>query len=85
MKRKILVVAVTVMTLVWMLASNVLPALAQRPSDAPPEPVCGWDWDRYLWNHYQYELWYYACDYGDGTGSIEALWNPDAGYLYPKE
>ena len=80
MKRKRLVLALTAMLLVIMLAGSALPALAARPSDAPDAPTCQWDWDRYLWNNYGYELWFYGCDYGDGNWTIDSLWSPDHGY-----
>jgi hypothetical protein len=50
---------------------------------APSEPVCGWDWDRYLWQSYGYELWSYTCDYGKDGTQVYAFWNPDWGYWYP--
>ena len=75
MKRKILVLVVTAL----MLIGSALPALAQ-----PTDPSCDWDWDRYLWRIYEYELWYYGCDFGeDGGWYIYAFWNPDYGYWYP--
>jgi hypothetical protein len=91
MKRKLLVVMVSAMMLV-MMAGSALPALAQSgwgqsgqsgPQQAPPQPVCGWDWDRYLWQTYQYELWSYTCDYGKDGTQVYAFWNPDWGYWYP--
>jgi hypothetical protein len=66
------------------IGGSVLPALAAPPpSDTPPSaPVCDWNFDRYLWNNYGYELWAYTCDYGDDNGSVvTSLWNPDEGYL----
>ncbi len=74
MKRKILVLVVAMM----MLIGSALPALAQ-----PADPTCDWDWDRYLWNQYEYELWYYGCDFGDDGWYIYAFWTPDDGYWYP--
>jgi hypothetical protein len=87
MKRKLLVLMVNAMMLV-MMAGSALPALAQTGSSqpgtqAPPQPVCGWDWDRYLWQTYQYELWSYTCDYGKDGTQVYAFWNPDWGYWYP--
>ncbi len=82
MKAKILMLVVAAMLLV----GSALPALATHgPSGGPDvEPVCGWDWDRYLWRAYEYELWYYGCDYGeDGGFYLYAFWNPDHGYWYP--
>ncbi len=79
---------VTMLMLV-MMAGSALPAFAtipsssNSPSDTPAEPVCGWDWDRYLWRAYEYELWSYTCDYGDGNVYVYAFWNPDWGYWYP--
>jgi hypothetical protein len=55
----------------------------QSEPQAPPQPVCGWDWDRYLWQAYQYELWTYTCDYGKDGTQVYAFWNPDWGYWYP--
>jgi len=71
-----------VVAVVLMIGGSVLPALA-APSDTPPSaPTCPWDWDRYLWHYYGYELWAYTCDYDDGNGPVvNALWNPDSGYL----
>jgi hypothetical protein len=77
------VLVVTVVILVTMMAGSAVPALAANPSDTPPDPVCGWDWDRYLWQHYQYELWSYTCDYGENGTQVYAFWNPDWGYWYP--
>ena len=80
MKRKILVLVVAAL----MLIGSALPALATHgPSGRPEAPVCEWDWDRYLWNQYDYEMWYYGCDYGDDGFYINAFWNPDYGYWYP--
>src|SRR5918998_718611 len=79
-KRKILVLVVAAL----MLIGSALPALATHgPSGRPEAPVCEWDWDRYLWNQYDYEMWYYGCDYGDDGFYINAFWNPDYGYWYP--
>jgi hypothetical protein len=96
MKHRNAVLVVTAMMLVTMMAGSALPALAQsgyNPLDqsgsnpsgpqAPPQPVCGWDWDRYLWQVYQYELWSYTCDYGTDGTQVYAFWNPDWGYWYP--
>ena len=74
MKRKILVLVVAA----FMLIGSALPALAQ-----PADPSCDWDWDRYLWKQYEYELWYYGCDFGDDGWYIYAFWTPDDGYWYP--
>jgi hypothetical protein len=49
----------------------------------PPQPVCGWDWDRTLWQDYRFELWFYSCDYGNGNANITAFWNPTWGSWYP--
>ncbi len=74
MRRKILVLVITAL----MVIGSALPALAQ-----PADPSCGWDWDRYLWRAYEYELWYYGCDFGEDGWYIYAFWNPDHGYWYP--
>ncbi len=78
MKAKILMLVVAAMLLV----GSALPALANhRPSGGPDvEPVCGWDWDRYLWRHYKYELW--TCWSYDETEGWQAdwFWTPDYGY-----
>ena len=57
----------------------------QSDPQAPPQPICGWDWNRDLWQNYGFELWFYACDYGDGNASVSALWNPDWGYWSPSQ
>jgi hypothetical protein len=72
-------VLVTTVLMVVMMFGNALPALAVGPVD----PTCGWDWDRYLWQQYKYELWFYTCDYGDDNVYVYAFWNPDWGYWYP--
>ena len=81
LKCKMLLVVMVVAML--SIGGSVLPALADAPSDTPPSaPVCDWNFDRYLWNNYGYELWAYTCDYGDENGSVvTSLWNPDEGYL----
>lgn len=79
MKAKILMLVVAAMLLV----GSALPALAQTPSEGPAAPVCAWDWDRYLWRYYEYELWYYSCDYGEEGMYLNAFWSPDWGYWYP--
>ncbi len=68
-----------------LLVGSALPAMAQTRGEGPDvEPVCSWDWDRYLWRAYEYELWYYGCDYGEDAGYyLYAFWNPDYGYWYP--
>lgn len=68
-----------------LLVGSAMPALATHtPSGGPDaEPVCSWDWDRYLWRNYSYELWYWACDYGDEGTYVYAFWNPTYGYWYP--
>ena len=80
MKCKMLLLIVVAMLLI---GGSALPVLAAPPSDTPPvAPVCAWNWDRYLWNNYGYELWAYTCDYGDGNGSVvNSLWTPEKGYL----
>ena len=100
MKRKILL-AVLAAAMVALIAGSALPALAQHDQwggsqqdgsswsqsdpQAPPQPICDWDWDRDLWRDYGFELWFYACDYGDGNTSVSALWNPDWGYWSPSQ
>ena len=82
MKAKILMLVVAAMLLV----GSAVPALAThdgRSGGPDVEPVCGWDWDRYLWRAYEYELWYWACDYGEDGWNVYAFWNPDYGYWYP--
>ena len=73
MRRKILVLVVTVL----MVLGSALPALAQ-----PVDPDCGWDWDRYLWRAYEYELWYYGCELvrmADGTSTRSGTPTMDTG------
>jgi hypothetical protein len=74
LKQKILMLVVAAM----MMVASALPAFAQ-----PVDPECGWDWDRYLWSEYRYELWYFGCDYGEDGFNVYAFWNPDYGYWYP--
>ena len=75
MRRKILVLVGTAL----MVLGSARPALAH-----PADPSCDWDWDRYLWKQYEYELWYYGCDFGDDGGwDIYAFWTPNDGYWYP--
>ena len=70
MKHKILMLVLAAMLMVV----SAVPALAQRT--AP----CEWDWDRFLWRHYQYELW--TCWSYDETEGWQAdwFWTPDYGY-----
>jgi hypothetical protein len=81
LKAKILMLVVAAMLLV----GSALPALANHgPTGGPDtEPVCDWDWDRYLWNNFEYELWYYGCDFGEGEWDVQAFWTPNDGYWYP--
>ncbi len=67
-----------------LVVGSALPVLAQQstgPHSVPDEPVCEWDWDRYLWRVYGSELWIWGCDYGDGEWVADALWTPSGGYI----
>lgn len=95
MKPRISVALIVALIALMTVAGVALPALArqdpwadnqqQYPSGSlvPPQPVCGWDWDRGLWQNYKFELWLYSCDYGNGNANISAFWNPSWGYWYP--
>ena len=76
MKAKILVLVVAAMLLV----GGAMPAFAQIGSG--PGEVCTWDWDRYLWRNYSYELWYYYCDNGNEDQYIAGFWTPDYGFWW---
>ncbi len=76
MKRQILVMMVAAMLLVL----SAMPAFAQIGGG--PGSECTWDWDRYLWRNYNYELWYYYCDAGDDEWYIAGFWTPGWGFWW---
>jgi hypothetical protein len=76
LKAKLLMLVVAAMLLV----GSAMPAFAQRSGG--PGADCTWDWDRYLWRAYEYELWYYYCDYGDDEWDIAGFWTPDWGFWW---
>ena len=78
MKHRIRVLVISVLTLVMMLGS-ALPAFAVGEG---PGSKCTWDWDRYLWRNYDYELWYYYCDDGNDSWYIAGFWTPDQGFSW---
>jgi hypothetical protein len=77
LKAKILRIVVAAMLLV----GSAMPAFAQIGGG----PGADCTWDRYLWRAYEYELWYYYCDYGDDERSIAGFWTPGWGFWWNNE
>ena len=76
MKYKILMLVVVAMLMV----GSIVPALA-----AQRRAPCEWDWDRYLWRAYHYELWTCWSQDENNAWHADAFWTPDWGYWYPND